>query len=95
MTHIHEQTPLLTGLVTYAKKPLPFHIPGHKRGKGMDEQFRTLMGAEALALDLINLAPLDDLHHPQGMIADAQSLPRTLSVRTTRFFQYKGQVVPL
>ncbi|WZY01038.1 aminotransferase class I/II-fold pyridoxal phosphate-dependent enzyme [Bacillus sp. FSL W7-1360] len=91
MTHIHEQTPLLTGLVTYAKKkPLPFHIPGHKRGKGMDEQFRTLMGAEALALDLINLAPLDDLHHPQGMIADAQKLAAHAFGADHTFFSVQG-----
>ena len=41
----------------------------------MDPTFREFIGHNALAIDLINIAPLDDLHHPKGMIKEAQDLP--------------------
>ena len=37
----------------------------------MDPTFREFIGHNALAIDLINIA-LDDLHHPKGMIKEAQ-----------------------
>lgn len=40
----------------------------------MDEEFREFIGHNALAIDLINIQPLDDLHHPHGMIEQAQKL---------------------
>ena len=40
----------------------------------MDPTFREFIGHNALAIDLINIAPLDDLHHPKGMIKEAQDL---------------------
>ncbi len=75
MGHEQDQTPLFTGLKKYASnKPIPFHIPGHKRGAGMDNDFRSFIGEDALSIDLINIAPLDDLHHPHGMIHESQKL---------------------
>ncbi len=40
----------------------------------MDEDFREFIGDNALSIDLINIAPLDDLHHPHGMIHESQQL---------------------
>ncbi|MGM1049556.1 MAG: aminotransferase class I/II-fold pyridoxal phosphate-dependent enzyme [Bacillota bacterium] len=69
------RTPLFDALVQHAMSdPLPFHIPGHKKGKGMDPQFRSYMGDNALAIDLINIVPLDDLHQPSGVILEAERL---------------------
>lgn len=60
------ETPLFTALVEHSKRnPIQFHIPGHKKGQGMDPTFREFIGHNALAIDLINIAPLDDLHHPK------------------------------
>lgn len=56
------------------KNPVQFHIPGHIKGAGIDPDFREFIGDNALAMDLINIAPLDDLHHPHGMIDEAQKL---------------------
>ncbi len=68
-------TPLFTCLKKHAmKNPLPFHIPGHKKGKEMAPEFRQFMGDQALSIDLINIQPLDDLHHPHGVIQEAQYL---------------------
>lgn len=70
-----QETPLFTGLLKHIEKqPIQFHIPGHKQGKGMDAEFREFIGHNALAIDLINIEPLDDLHHPHGMIQRAQEL---------------------
>ncbi|MGG1660015.1 aminotransferase class I/II-fold pyridoxal phosphate-dependent enzyme [Brevibacillus sp. NRS-1366] len=68
-------TPLFNGLRKHAKKnPIQFHIPGHKKGKGMDPEFRWFIGKNALSIDLINIGPLDDLHQPKGIIKQAQDL---------------------
>ncbi|RRJ67293.1 aminotransferase class I/II-fold pyridoxal phosphate-dependent enzyme [Paenibacillus oralis] len=73
MNHYH--TPLFTALRRHAAcKPLQFHIPGHKKGSGMDPEFRTFMGDNVLSIDLINIVPLDDLHQPAGVIREAERL---------------------
>ncbi|WP_103110310.1 aminotransferase class I/II-fold pyridoxal phosphate-dependent enzyme [Brevibacillus reuszeri] len=70
-----ENTPLFSGLRKHAQKnPIQFHIPGHKKGKGMDPEFRGFVGKNALSIDLINIEPLDDLHQPKGIIKQAQDL---------------------
>jgi len=40
----------------------------------MEEGFRTFLGENALSIDLINIAPLDDLHQPAGVIDEAQRM---------------------
>jgi len=40
----------------------------------MEREFRAFLGENALSIDLINIAPLDDLHQPTGVIDEAQRL---------------------
>lgn len=85
------KTPLFTALVEHAEKePIQFHIPGHKKGKGMDPEFREFIGENALAIDLINIAPLDDLHQPKGIIKQAQDLAATAFGADHTFFSVQG-----
>ncbi|GAC91231.1 arginine decarboxylase [Anoxybacillus flavithermus NBRC 109594] len=85
------ETPLFTGLLEHIKKnPIQFHIPGHKKGAGMDEQFRSFIGENALAIDLINIGPLDDLHQPKGMIKRAQELAAEAFGADYTFFSVQG-----
>ncbi len=85
------ETPLFTGLKNHAnKQPVQFHIPGHKGGKGMDEEFREFIGNDALSIDLINIEPLDDLHHPHGMIKQAQDLAAEAFGADYTFFSVQG-----
>lgn len=87
----HHRTPLFTGVVEHAKKnPIQFHIPGHKKGKGMNPEFRHFVGENTLAIDLINIAPLDDLHHPNGIIKDAQELAADAFDADYTFFCVQG-----
>lgn len=86
-----EKTPLFTGLLEHAeKKPIQFHIPGHKKGTGMDPEFRKFIGDNALSIDLINIGPLDDLHHPHGMIKEAQELAAKAFGADHTFFSVQG-----
>jgi arginine/lysine/ornithine decarboxylase len=84
-------TPLFSGLVEHARKnPIQFHIPGHKKGMGMHPAFREFIGENALSIDLINIAPLDDLHHPKAMIKEAQELAAEAFGADHTFFSVQG-----
>lgn len=84
-------TPLFTALVEHAKKdPIQFHIPGHKKGNGMDPDFREFIGENALSIDLINIGPLDDLHQPKGIIKQAQDLAAEAFGADHTFFSVQG-----
>ncbi|PAD33605.1 aminotransferase class I/II-fold pyridoxal phosphate-dependent enzyme [Terribacillus saccharophilus] len=77
-------TPLYDKLVQFAKQdPISFHVPGHKHGKLFEEEsfFRT-----AALLDQTELTGLDDLHAPEGVIAEAQELAASyFGAKHTRF----------
>jgi arginine decarboxylase len=91
-----EQAPLFDGLRKHAaNKPLQFHIPGHKTGKGMDSAFSAFIGENALSIDLINIEPLDDLHHPHGMIQEAQQLAAKAFGADYTFFSVQGTSTPI
>ncbi|PTM59285.1 aminotransferase class I/II-fold pyridoxal phosphate-dependent enzyme [Desmospora activa] len=91
MTYNQFETPLFTHLQRHAQKnPTPFHIPGHKKGKGMDPEFRRFIGERALSIDLINIEPLDDLHHPDGVIREAQELAAQAFGADHTFFSVQG-----
>lgn len=77
-------TPLYDRLVQFAEQdPISFHVPGHKHGKlfGEDSFFRT-----AALLDQTEVTGLDDLHAPEGVIAEAQELAASFfGTEHTRF----------
>lgn len=85
------RTPLFDGLKHHAaKQTVPFHIPGHKRGAGMDPEFRQFIGDNLLSIDQINIEPLDDLHHPYGIIEEAQNLAAEAFGADHTFFSVQG-----
>src|SRR5690625_4443663 len=85
------ETPLFTGLLRHIERdPIPFHIPGHKKGNGMNPSFRDFICTNALSIDLINIAPLDDLHHPKGMIREAEELAAEAFGSDATFFSVQG-----
>jgi arginine decarboxylase len=85
------QTPLFTGLLAHASRnPVQFHIPGHKKGAGMAPEFRKFIGENALSIDLINIAPLDDLHNPHGIIREAQQIAAEAFGSDYTFFSVQG-----
>lgn len=85
------ETPLFDALLKHRNRhPIQFHIPGHKKGKGMDPAFREFVGDNVLSIDLINIAPLDDLHSPKGAIKKAQHLAAEAFGADHTFFSVQG-----
>lgn len=84
-------TPLFSALRRHAERnPIQFHIPGHKKGRGSDAEFREFIGENALSIDLINIAPLDDLHQPEGVIDEAQRLAAEAFGADYTYFSVQG-----
>lgn len=91
MKERQQLTPLFTKLKEHASRnPIQFHIPGHKKGQGTDPEFRDFIGKNALSIDLINIGPLDDLHHPHGVIKEAQMLAAEAFGADYTFFSVQG-----
>ncbi|MEH1828396.1 MAG: aminotransferase class I/II-fold pyridoxal phosphate-dependent enzyme [Nostoc sp.] len=69
------QTPLLDALKANAARPhAPFYTPGHKLGEGISQPLADLLGKAVFRADLTELADLDNLFTPQGVIQEAQQL---------------------
>ncbi|MFC4601940.1 aminotransferase class I/II-fold pyridoxal phosphate-dependent enzyme [Cohnella hongkongensis] len=87
----HHRTPLFDALRSHARQnPVQFHIPGHKKGSGMDPEYRDYIGQNVLDIDLINIAPLDDLHQPTGVILEAQQLAADAFGADATYFSVQG-----
>ena len=85
------ETPLFDALLKHRNRhPIQFHIPGHKKGLGVDPAFREFVGDNLLSIDLINIAPLDDLHSPKGAIKKAQELAAEAFGADYTFFSVQG-----
>jgi arginine decarboxylase len=67
-----------------------FHTPGHKQGQSMEPEFRALVSHAALRLDLTELDELDDLHHPEGVIDEAQTLAAEAFGAKATYFLVNG-----
>lgn len=69
------QTPLFDALMEYHNRnTTPFHVPGHKRGVGMDPKFKDFVGTNVLSIDVTVFQLVDSLHHPTGPIKEAMKL---------------------
>ncbi|MBC1239356.1 aminotransferase class I/II-fold pyridoxal phosphate-dependent enzyme [Nostoc sp. 2RC] len=69
------QTPLLDALKANATRShAAFYMPGHKQGKGISQPLADLLGKAVFRADLTELADLDNLSTPQGVIQEAQQL---------------------
>lgn len=87
------KTPLYTALSQHAeKKPYSFHVPGHHNGDVFFDEARSYY-ASILQLDVTELEGLDDLHHPTGVIEDAEDLLAKLYGAKQSFFLVNGTTV--
>lgn len=87
------QLPIYDALIAFSnKKPLSFHVPGHKNGKVFLREARHLYEA-LLTIDVTELSGLDDLHNPTGIIKDAQHLAAQLYRSKQCFFLVGGSTV--
>ena len=69
----HSETPLLEALKNHAVSGrLGFHTPGHQSGRGLPPAFSRFMSQYGVSADLTELAGLDNLSAPAGVIAQSQ-----------------------
>ncbi|MGB9887443.1 MAG: aminotransferase class I/II-fold pyridoxal phosphate-dependent enzyme [Moorellales bacterium] len=68
------RAPLFEAVQKYlAEDIIPFHVPGHKQGRGVPELVACL-GPQAMAMDLTCLPGLDNIFNPHEALAEAQEL---------------------
>lgn len=81
-----QTAPLYEQLERHARRrPHSFHVPGHKSGHSFDTGGRDRF-ASVLELDQTEISGLDDLHQPQGVIAEAEELAaEAFGSQETRF----------
>ncbi|MDK2882459.1 MAG: hypothetical protein PWP58_795 [Bacillota bacterium] len=73
-TAAQEETPLFTALKNYMDTGvLPFHVPGHKQGRGLPE-FTRFVGRNVMGIDLTCMDDLDNICNPRGAIRRAEEL---------------------
>ena len=68
------RTPLFDAVKKYIDDNVtPFHVPGHKQGKGLRELVEYI-GEKALRMDVNGMRDLDFAANPTGVIMEAQKL---------------------
>ncbi|MBD2439214.1 aminotransferase class I/II-fold pyridoxal phosphate-dependent enzyme [Nostoc sp. FACHB-110] len=88
---IQHQTPLLDAIkACAAHHHAPFYTPGHKRGEGISQPLADLLGARVFQADLTELAQLDSLFSPQGVIQQAQALAAAAFGASQTWFLVNG-----
>ncbi|MDR7317475.1 aminotransferase class I/II-fold pyridoxal phosphate-dependent enzyme [Brevibacillus nitrificans] len=81
-----KRAPLYEQLERHVKRrPHPFHVPGHKMGHSFDREGKHRFQS-ILEIDLTEINGTDDLHQPEGVIAEAQQLAaEAFGAEETRF----------
>ncbi len=86
-----DQTPLLDALKANALRPhAAFYTPGHKRGQGISPKLAECLGTSVFRADLTELAELDNLFAPQGVIQASQQLAAAAFGASQTWFLVNG-----
>lgn len=85
------EIPLFDALKEYVDRDtLPFHVPGHKKGVGIDKEFKNFIGENPFKIDVTVFKLVDSLHHPTGPIKKAQELVADAYESHASFFSIHG-----
>jgi arginine/lysine/ornithine decarboxylase len=85
------ETPLFDALMEYVnRETIPFHVPGHKKGIGIDQEFKNFIGENPFKIDVTVFKLVDSLHHPTGPIKAAQELAADAYGSDACFFSIHG-----
>jgi arginine decarboxylase len=79
-------------LLHHSQNHTSFHVPGHKNGAGIDPKAHETF-APLLSMDYTEIASLDDLHRPEGVIKEAQQLAAACFGAEQSFFLVNGSTV--
>lgn len=86
-----KEKPLVEALQQFVeKKPVSMHVPGHKNGllSNLPKELKT-----ALTYDVTELTGLDDFHHPEEAILEAEGLLAETYQSDRSFFLVNGSTV--
>ncbi|KGX85454.1 aminotransferase class I/II-fold pyridoxal phosphate-dependent enzyme [Pontibacillus litoralis] len=87
------KTPLYHAMLQHdKKKPISFHVPGHKNGTVFPERGRAFYN-DILIVDYTELTGLDDLHEPRSCILEAQRLAEQWFGALHSYFLVGGSTV--
>jgi arginine decarboxylase len=85
-----DRTPVFDAVKKYVNdKTIPFHVPGHKQGRGLPE-FCDFIGKNTMAIDLTCLPDTDNICNPKGVIAEAEALAAEAFGADKAFFLVNG-----
>lgn len=88
------QAPLYDALVHYREqKDASFHVPGHKDGQAYQDINAQIALIKAMEIDATEITGTDDLHHPEGVILEAQQLAAKYFGAAETFFLVGGSTV--
>ncbi|NMO98277.1 aminotransferase class I/II-fold pyridoxal phosphate-dependent enzyme, partial [Paenibacillus lemnae] len=89
--HSKEKAPLWEALLKYRdERKRSFHVPGHKNGEAYSGDAAAQPFREMMALDVTEITGMDDLHHPEGVIQEAQQLAADCFGAEESFFLVGG-----
>ena len=72
------------------EQTLPFHMPGHKRNEEIYAGKEGAFLGTIFSKDVTEIASTDDLHHPEGVIKEAQDRAAALYGAKKSFFLING-----
>ncbi len=86
------ETPYFDALLDYIEeKHVPFHVPGHKQGKGAHERIKSILGEKIFELDLCSgLEGIDDHSQPKAVLMEAEHLAAEAYGADQTFFLTNG-----
>ncbi len=88
------KAPIFDSLMKYVDdKTVPFHVPGHKQGYGIPDEFRNFIGDNAFKIDVTVFKSVDSLHHPTSSIREAERLIADVYNAEYSFFCINGTTV--
>ncbi|MCL5292755.1 MAG: aminotransferase class I/II-fold pyridoxal phosphate-dependent enzyme [Actinobacteria bacterium] len=86
------ETPYFDALVNYVQEEhIPFHVPGHKQGKGVHPKIKEVFGERVFQLDLCSgLEGIDDHSQPRAVLMEAEHLAAKAYGADQTFFLSNG-----
>lgn len=88
---MQKEMPLVQALLQYqGQNRVRFHMPGHKGQAKNAGLCHDLLGDQVFRADVTEIAGLDDLHNPQGVIARAEELAARFFGAAASFFLVNG-----
>ncbi|WP_238455533.1 aminotransferase class I/II-fold pyridoxal phosphate-dependent enzyme [Desulfolucanica intricata] len=85
-----KKLPLFDAIAKYSNGAANLHVPAHRQGFAAPDSLVNFAGQNIFKLDLTEIYGLDDLHNPQGVIAEAQKLAAQLYGADYSFFLVNG-----